>query len=262
MMKSRNIRFGIGACLWAAMVLTSFTGCEKKPTDAAEYIARGDKYYEKDDYEKAIADYSAAIELEPQNAAAFIARSRAYYQQEDYEKVIADCTAAIDFDPEEPNAFFVRGNAFLETEQLDKAIADYNLVIKLAPDFYGSYHNRGIAYFNKGDYKSAIASYEKALELNPESESVKNALDEAWEERSAKVQPYLDNFEELVNEIVATTKEMKETGNPFLSYGLMMPAMQAATLIDTINGMADEMSPAQKERFQELRKEMADAARQ
>jgi tetratricopeptide (TPR) repeat protein len=56
-------------------------------------------YYNKDDYDKAIADYIHAIRLDPNSAAAYNNRGIAYYAKGDYDQAIADCEAALRIDP-------------------------------------------------------------------------------------------------------------------------------------------------------------------
>ena len=51
---------------------------------------RGLACYEKGDYDKAVADYTKAIELNPQDAEAYNNRGAAFFQKKDYEKAWSD----------------------------------------------------------------------------------------------------------------------------------------------------------------------------
>jgi tetratricopeptide (TPR) repeat protein len=47
------------------------------------YMYRGNVYYGKGDYDRAIADYDQAIQLYPKNANAYVRRGCAYYRKGD-----------------------------------------------------------------------------------------------------------------------------------------------------------------------------------
>jgi len=64
-----------------------------------EYLHRGDAYFEKEEYDKAGADYTRAIELEPNLAVAYYNRGVAYLRKDKYDEAIADLTKAIELDP-------------------------------------------------------------------------------------------------------------------------------------------------------------------
>ena len=51
-----------------------------------DHIARGNKYYQSDHYEKAIAEYSQAIKLDPNDASAYRRRGITYGNLGQYEK--------------------------------------------------------------------------------------------------------------------------------------------------------------------------------
>jgi tetratricopeptide (TPR) repeat protein len=110
---------------------------------------RGHAYKSKGDYDKAIADFSTAVEIDGKSTAAYMNRSRAYESKGDY----------------------------------DSAIADYIKAIEIDGKFAPAYFNRGVVYKLKGDYDSAIADYEKALQLNPNEQAIKTNLAEAKKEQ-------------------------------------------------------------------------------
>jgi len=60
---------------------------------------RGNAYYEKKDYNHAIADYSEALRLDPEFALAFYNRSCAYRDKGDNDRAVDDYIQAILLDP-------------------------------------------------------------------------------------------------------------------------------------------------------------------
>lgn len=77
------------------------------PMNPEVHLARGHFFVEKAEYDRAIKDYSNAIELAPSNAAAYYSRGIAFYELSDYENAISDYTKAIEFDPNY-HAFYLR----------------------------------------------------------------------------------------------------------------------------------------------------------
>jgi tetratricopeptide (TPR) repeat protein len=60
---------------------------------------RGNAYYDKKDYDRAIADYSEALRLDPGFALAFYNRSCAYRDKGDNDRAVDDYVQAILLDP-------------------------------------------------------------------------------------------------------------------------------------------------------------------
>jgi curved DNA-binding protein CbpA len=69
------------------------------PRDAVAFHNRGLAYVAKDDIDRAIADYTRAIELNPNYGPAFEARARAYARKGDHIRAIADVTRASELAP-------------------------------------------------------------------------------------------------------------------------------------------------------------------
>jgi tetratricopeptide (TPR) repeat protein len=61
---------------------------------AVAFTNRGNGYVFKDDYDRAIADYTAAIRLDPNSVAAYFGRAGAYSDRSDVDRAMADYTAA------------------------------------------------------------------------------------------------------------------------------------------------------------------------
>ena len=79
----------------------------------------------KDDFDKAIADYSKAIELDPEHALAYRDRGFVYYLEDDSDKAIADYSKAIELDPEYAPAYSDRGNVYNVCGENESAFNDY-----------------------------------------------------------------------------------------------------------------------------------------
>jgi tetratricopeptide (TPR) repeat protein len=131
------------------------------------YNQRGEVYYKKGEYDKAIADLNEVIRLDPEWAAGYNNRGVVYRERGEYDKAIADLTEAIRRDPKVALFYSQRGIAYGYTREYDKAIADCTEAIRVNPEEFLGYSSRGFAYRLNGEYDKAIADYSDAIRLNP-----------------------------------------------------------------------------------------------
>jgi tetratricopeptide (TPR) repeat protein len=71
----------------------------RNPKDVIAYHNRGEAYALKGDVDRAIADYTKAIELNPNYAPSYNSRGRAYTSKGDYIHAVADVTKAGELTP-------------------------------------------------------------------------------------------------------------------------------------------------------------------
>ena len=120
----------------------------------------------------AIADYSKAIRLDPKYAEAYHDRGTVYDYIDEEDKAIADYTEAIQLYPAHEGrwaeALRDRGSVYENRETIDgcsKAIADYRQAgrYEMALDVY---FERGKLYAKNGNYDSAIADMSSIIQLD------------------------------------------------------------------------------------------------
>jgi tetratricopeptide (TPR) repeat protein len=138
------------------------------------YNSRGNLWQWKGEYDRAIADYTAAISINPKYSRAYIGRGVAYAEKHDYDRALADYNIAIQLDSKDAVAYNNRGVAWKNKGEYDLAIADYNTAIKLDKNYVSAYSNRGVALYRKGDNDRALAEYSTALRLAPNDADVYN----------------------------------------------------------------------------------------
>jgi tetratricopeptide (TPR) repeat protein len=140
---------------------------EINPEFTDSYYNRGLAYGTIGQFDKAIADYSKAMEIDPAYTKAYSGCGVAYYNLGQWDKAIAEYSRAIEIDPKYADAFYNRGIVYGNLGQLDKAIADYSKVIEINPGYTIAYSNRGNAYSNLRQMDKAIADYTKAIIIDP-----------------------------------------------------------------------------------------------
>ena len=125
------------------------------------------EYSQKGEYDKAIDACTAKINSPDEGT--FIAydnRGFAYFRKGQFDKAIADFTKALELNPKDPYAYNNRAFAYEGSKQYEKAIADWGKAIELVPTEY-NYLNRARLYRNGGQYDEAIADYSKLIQLHP-----------------------------------------------------------------------------------------------
>jgi len=147
---------------------------ELDPTYVYAYNSRGLAYADLEEYQRAIEDYSRAIELDPTSVSAYNSRGDAYADLEEYQRAIEDYNRAIELNPTSDYAYNNRGLAYAELEEYQRAIEDFNRAIELDPTSDYAYNSRGLAYRNLKEYQRAIEDYNRAIELNPTSDYAYN----------------------------------------------------------------------------------------
>jgi tetratricopeptide (TPR) repeat protein len=133
---------------------------------ATIYFWRAVGWNKKGDYVRVIADTTEALRLTP-NQALYNMRGSAYYDKGEYDIAIADFDDALKSGPPSGTIFHNRGNAFRAKGDYAKAVADYDQAIKLSPKEAYSYQNRGAAKQALGDLDGALADINEAIRLNP-----------------------------------------------------------------------------------------------
>jgi len=83
------------------------------------------------------------------------------------EKALEDFSRAIQIDPAKADGWLGRANSLQTLGQYEASLQDYDKAIDIDPKLANAYVNRGSAYSNLGEYKKAIADYEKGLALDP-----------------------------------------------------------------------------------------------
>ena len=160
---------------------------------------RGVAWYAKKNFDRAIADFSEAIQLDPNFINAYINRSLAFQQKQDYARAISDVTRAMQLRGKasfedylsRANYYRLSGNPSAALDDIksagsaypdkrgtpyyynlgwnlyllgryDEAIDALTSVIAQQPNYYWAYFRRGLSYDKKGDRAKALADLQKA----------------------------------------------------------------------------------------------------
>lgn len=140
---------------------------------AKGYSNRADDYVKKGLFNKAIADYTAIIDMTipdtPQNAykvsIAHSLRGDCYKAVGDHNRAIEEYETAIMLNPDNFAALNNMGNAYMELSRVDKSVESFLRAIEIAPDKPAMYFNLARAYERMQEDQKALWYYEKASRM-------------------------------------------------------------------------------------------------
>ena len=168
-----------------------------EPRIAAEYVARGKDWYQKQDFNKAIADFDAAIEREPGLAAAYAARARAWAKKHYRERELADLSRAVDLEPENVTYRVARAESWSGLGQHSHAMGDYAEALRLAPANPSVWVSRGEEWRKDLKVELAIADFTQAIRLDPRYAPAYVARANTWKQIQ-RFDLAIEGFSELI----------------------------------------------------------------
>lgn len=178
---------------------------------------------------ESIDDFKQAILQKAEKAATYNNLGLSYYEKEDFENALAQFTKSIEI---EQHSFHYnnRGLAQYNLGKLEEAKKDYDMAIKLNPDDAFYYYNRGNVYLNQGDYTQAHEDYDQAIELSPNTAKFWHSKGLAFEGNAFRVNPKKGD-RELIDRAIEMYEQALEIADNFISsrfhLGLMHHKIQS-----------------------------------
>ena len=139
------------------------------------YYHRGNLYRDwHNQYDKAIADYSKAIQLKDDYLLAYNNRAQIYKMRHDYDKAIKDYRKILAISPLTARAHYSIGQIYESWYQsshiyahLHNAKLAYDKAIEIDPENPQFYRPRCKIYVQEKKYSKAIDDYSKIIQLDP-----------------------------------------------------------------------------------------------
>lgn len=157
------------------ILFISISFAQKTSSESAEKaFNEANKKVKQQQYEKAIALYTQAIEAKNTFKEAYKNRGRVFMVSREYEKAHDDFNKAINIDSTDADLYSFRGFAKAEIAHstndstfFSLALKDIKHAIKLNPNYDESYLNLGIVYMWLENYEEALVSINQAIKRNP-----------------------------------------------------------------------------------------------
>jgi tetratricopeptide (TPR) repeat protein len=135
---------------------------------ALAYNTRAGLHKGREDYRRAIDDYSAAIKLNGRQAVYYMNRSDTFLYAKQPDRALADANEAIRLDPNDETGYFLRATALRDKGDCFAAIEDYTRAITRDATLSRTFVNRATCYERIGNPKAAIEDNTQALQLEPD----------------------------------------------------------------------------------------------
>ncbi len=124
------------------------------------FKARAINWFDLSQFDKAVADFTEAMQRLPNDPDVIFNRGGAYQKIGREDLARADFAKAV-------KAFELRGESWLDRGDYDRAIADFGTALSLDPNMADALLHRGVAYKLKGMPERAVADYDRCLQQNP-----------------------------------------------------------------------------------------------
>lgn len=164
---------GIGAIILGVLGLLFHNQTQIK---AEEYYRRGIESAKRGEAEKALENYSQAINLEPDDAAAYNSRGAVRFQLGNYQGAAQDYSEVIRLNNDDAEAYNSRCLAQLYLSKLEDALSDCSRAISIESSHANAYKNRCLVYLHLGAYQRGIEDCTRAIFINPKDAEAYNNL--------------------------------------------------------------------------------------
>ncbi len=146
----------------------------KEFTTALEYdhdnykghLGLGNSYSKKKEYDKALVEYSKLVELEPANSSGHTKLGQIYLLKNIEDKALEAFNQSLDFSQSDFKAHNGLGQLFSKNQFYDKAMLEYQKSLEIRPDQSSIHRNIGLIFSQKGEKEKAETAFMKALELD------------------------------------------------------------------------------------------------
>jgi tetratricopeptide (TPR) repeat protein len=152
------------------LIDTCKTAIRRNPTKAWAWKNLGWVYELKEDNEKVIETYKAAVEQDlflEESCEIWQGLGNAYIRSGDKSGLIKAYRRCTEQFPKEWRAWQALGQAYMYSEEFGKAIEAYETAVEMDPTEWGVWETLGDAYNEKGDLDGVIKVYKVAAEKNP-----------------------------------------------------------------------------------------------
>ena len=157
--------------LLAILVASIFTVCNTAQAGGLDLAKAGLAAQQHGDWDQALQLYGQALDagdLTPQTQARVLGlRANAYGVKGLYDKAKADFSAAIEVTPNDPAPYVGRSIVYRQMGDYSRAVADDDAAITLKPDYDFAYTNRGLAEFYAGQFAMAAEDFAKSQAADP-----------------------------------------------------------------------------------------------
>ncbi len=159
--------------------------------NADRWLNFGIFYYQRNQYQKALAVLLKSLEVEQAKAVLYYNLGVVLEKVGDREQAIRAYKNTIALDPNGVNAYNNLGNILYNLGDLEGAETIYRACIAANPEHFGTYLNLGNVLMDRHRVDEAVETYEKALSLKPRDPDILHNLGVAFDAKNDRAQAAL-----------------------------------------------------------------------
>jgi tetratricopeptide (TPR) repeat protein len=183
--------------------------------DALRHYNEGMNFYNKNDFDSAIVEFTNAVAIFPEYADAYLELGNCYDNKSDqikalenylkagkydkryiifaygyecasdnmenYDEAIVALSQCIDQKINSFVAYCMRGNSYGAKDDFNNAYNDYSAAIRISPNIFQPYFSRGALNIIMGNFQQAITDLEMSMRLYPDFDMASYFLDMLYE---------------------------------------------------------------------------------
>ncbi len=126
-------------------------------------------------FDQAITLYTDILKVNPQSfvqAIIYIHRGIAYFMKSDYDRALEDFSSALQKEPKNEKALYCRGVIHWIRKNSAEALSDLDRSLELNPYQFEALYSRAQLYYQLENYPAAIKDCERALSIDPSAKQV------------------------------------------------------------------------------------------
>ena len=206
--------------------VATFTPTAIPTPSADEHMDMGIGYLDQGQFDRAIAEFQAVIQLDPGDAQAHYNLGLAYQKQDKLDEAAAAYLKSIQLDPNLADAHINLGLVYKTQGKPDQAIAAYQEAIRIDPDNDTAHYNLALSYYGQGQLDQAIAEYRQTVRLNPDHADAYYNLGRTYYEQG-KLDEAIDAWQESIRIDPADSMAHNNVGRAYFEQGRLDEAVAA-----------------------------------
>jgi Ca-activated chloride channel homolog len=160
----------------------------------------------------------SATLAQAQTSDALIRRGNRFYNKQDYDQSLFNYEKALKKSPGNPDAFFNLGDALYRKNDYEKAAGSYDDVLQSKADEnirQSAYYNKGVAMVRQKKIDEGIDAWKNALRLDPaDSNARENLVRALMEKKKQDQQKKKDNPDKKQNDNKQKKEQNKQDNTP------------------------------------------------
>ncbi|MCX5794053.1 MAG: tetratricopeptide repeat protein [Elusimicrobia bacterium] len=211
-------------------------------TDPYVFVVRGDALHNAGHYDKAIVEFTKAMELDANVPEAYIGRGNCLFAQESYDAAQQDFLRAIELDPKDASSRLRLATLLTVRRSYKPAMAAISAALKIDPKNSEAFLRAGNVYYFQGAYQKALENYEVAAKYDVNSAAACNGVGMGYFALH-KYPEALENFSRAVSLGATCDRYYRNRASTYSNLKQFRNAaaeFRSASLVNTDPGLVEE----------------------